>query len=188
MAAKQKTGRKICSVCGLDRPARDYHGNRDAPDGLRAECRFCSKEARQAAQEKSRIERVSSVEQRLLEALDALVKSSGVAPKDVPHLTETLESIFSAIGGAPGFTMIWLEQLQHTKPGSPQRMKLLEQLVRMQTKASEEGYIDQPLADKDDEELRERRRKTIQELAAEAGLRVVDDDSESDSGTAAAAG
>lgn len=167
---------KTCSECGKERDYRHFYADSTSPDGRRSECKFCTRERREQKREKWREERVERVEKKVLDAMDALCKTSNVAAKDVPHLTELLESIFSSIGGAPGFAMFWLEQFHSTKPGSAQRLKLLEMLVRMNAKASEAGYIDQPLSDKDDEELKEEKKLMLRQLAQQAGLKVVDDD------------
>lgn len=106
-----------------------------------------------------RAQRLDDAVLRTFDELAALPIGSAV-----PHVTELLESFMSICGGADGLARLYVMQILAAEPGSAERGRCLDRLVKLVESVSKDGHSKKPLRLMDDIELQqelERREKVL---------------------------
>ena len=145
-------GVKTCSgSCGLDLPATVDYFDRDEskPDGMRQICKSCRAETRMVSERKQVDERIRKIDDASLKLLDQIAKSGS----NVPHCAELYQRIVEVFEGAGGFAMHFMAQYLSCRPGSAQRTKMLETVLRLSMKVSDSGAAQVPVELMNDEDL-----------------------------------
>lgn len=145
-------GTKICmGVCGEELPATTDYFDRDLSrdDGLRNVCKACRAKERQLAAYKEINEKVRQMDERSMEMLDTIANSGA----RLPHIAEIYENTMEAFGGSAGLAAHLMGQYLSAKPGSTQRTKTLELIIRLATKVTEMGAAQLPVDLMNDEDL-----------------------------------
>lgn len=153
-------GTKMCSTCGGIWPETPEYFDRDnkSDSGFRATCKVCRAEASKKKANEKVLERVDNLEKGTLQLL-AQLQAGG---SDVPHQAELFQRLMECFGGVGGFAQHWMAHYLMTKAGSSVRSKMLEMMVRMAAKVSEQQMADINLmADEDLQREIERRAKRL---------------------------
>ena len=135
---------------------------------LRFTCRVC-------IQEKKKRDQMQAIEDR---AVDIYLRSSSVGGANIPHTAELLESVMQYFGGTNGFSSIIMKQYWDSPPGGRMRNSLLEMIVRLASKNTEQGGARKPINLFTEEEIESEINHRIEKAAADAYVnhskRIVD--------------
>jgi hypothetical protein len=112
-------------------------------DALQFVCRKCKR----AKLQQKKLQRIESG------AIDAYISHLTKGGSNIPHTAELLESIMVYFGGSNGFASLLMKQYFESKPGSRIRNSILEMVVRLASKNTEQGGAKKPLALHTEEEL-----------------------------------
>jgi hypothetical protein len=134
-----------CDTCGKVKSLipKNYARIPGTQDAYRLCCRKCQKvKARKAS-----LDKVES------SAVDAYIKKIIKGGANVPHTAELLESLMHYFGGTNGFASLAMKQYWDSPPGSRMRNSVLEMIVRLATKNTEQGGAKKPIQLYSEEEL-----------------------------------
>ena len=171
---------KCCTRCNVDYPlTREFwHRDNHSADGYRSICKMCRSEE----VEKNRKEKVSKaidkVEDEGVDILDTLIKGGS----DVPHMGETFQRIMEAFGGPGGLAQQIAATFYRSAPGSQQRQRILESILRLNIKVSESGAAQKSFEELTNEELDEeieRSMRSVMEPDMQTLYKLSRDDGES---------
>lgn len=163
---------RVCTgPCGLRLPtSADYFDvDRHREDGLKTICKQCRANARKVDHDAEIIERVKSLDKGAIRLIDALTKVGA----SIPHMTELYQRLMDAFDGAGGFASHFMGQYLMAAPGSNTRTKMLETVLRLGIRVSEDGGAAKPINLMEDEELH-----IVFEQGAKNLLRLTHDDGE----------
>jgi hypothetical protein len=94
---------------------------------------------------------------------------------NIPHTAELLEGIMHYFGGANGFASLVMKQYFESAPGSRMRNSLLEMVVRLASKNTEQGGAKKPIDLYSEEELEAEIDKRLrQAVLTYGGVRHID--------------
>lgn len=136
-------GNKVCMQCGDERPDTPLH----FPTFRKKTelCLACVTGHRRRKQEKKKAHREKRMSKMEDQAVDALLATATRGGGNVPHSAELLEQVMTFFGGVNGFSGLLLKHFFDTKPGSPQRTKILEMITRLVTTNADQGGSKKPL-------------------------------------------
>ena len=173
MSEAQKDEYRQCELCKLTKPLKSFPRVRGTQHNYQHKCKTCK------AKEKN-LKQLDKVEREAVRTY--LTRTSG-GGSNIPHTAELLEGIMNYFGGANGFASLVMKQYFESKPGSRMRNSLLEMVVRLASKNTEQGGARKPVSlytdDELEEEINSRLRLAVQtyryidapeETAALAGL------------------
>lgn len=100
--------------------------------------------------QRTRNNRLRRIEKTGLELLIDATKFGGT---NIPHSAELLECMMGYFGGVNGFAAMLVKQFYDAAPGSNVRNKLLEMIVRLTSKNTDQGGAKKPLTLWTEEEL-----------------------------------
>ena len=147
-----------CDACGVLLPLTPayYDRCRDSGTGYRTTCKVCrSEERRKESRGRFKVSpkaaaAIERIEEGAASALDAFVPSQG---SRVPHTAELWEALASIFGGPGGIAQHVMSSYMAAQPGSPQRAKILSQVIRLGTEVSKSGDATKPIDMMTDDEL-----------------------------------
>jgi hypothetical protein len=109
------------------------------------------------------------------DALDKFSKSVLRGGSNIPHTAELLESIMNYFGGANGFSGLLMKQYFESPPGSRMRNSILEMVVRLASKNTEQGGAKKPIDLYSEEELESEIDKRLKQAVVTYGkVRYID--------------
>lgn len=148
---------RLCTACGCVKPLTITHWKRKKGTkyGLMTVCRTCQQKARQRRM-------LDTIERG---AVKNFLEKSTVGGPDVPHSAELLESILGYFGGTNGFSSLLLKQYWDSAPGSKMRTSILEMIVRLTSKNTDQGGARKPIDLYTEEEIVAEMDKRIQQQA-----------------------
>ena len=127
-------------------------------------CKGCCKKKKQ----RKKLDRME------VAAVEAYLSKNISGGSNVPHTAELLESIMHYFGGANGFASILMKQYFESPPGSRMRTSLLEMIVRLASKNTEQGGAKKPVQLLSEEELEsEINRRLEQAVLVYGGKRYI---------------
>lgn len=180
---------QVCGACERSYPltSKFWHRDSDSETGYRVVCKQCRQTLATTAAADRLNSTLSDIERRALDTLGRLSsKEHFENGSAIPHLNELYESMISAFGGADGLGMHLMATFLASKPGSKQRVQILQSLLRVSERCTEIGAVDKPLAVLTDDEIDLEIGKRIRPMVIEAaGVLRVHGDQESDDGRAA---
>jgi hypothetical protein len=144
-------------------------------------CRPCKVKLKQQAQ----------MEQMERAAIGTYLSRTVSGGSNIPHTAELLEGIMHYFGGANGFASLVMKQYFESAPGSRMRNSLLEMVVRLASKNTEQGGAKKPIDLYSEEELEQEIDKRLrQAVLTYGGVRHIDvqEEEKPDSTLAAANG
>jgi hypothetical protein len=172
---------KQCIVCQhvkslTEKNFRRYGGK----DGdWKTVCRSCEGKAQ-------RQRKLDKIEKK---AVSHMLDAAAIGGANIPHTAEMLEAILHYFGGTNGFAALLLKQYFESPPGSRIRTSVLEMIVRLASKNTEQGGAKKPIQLYSEDELEEEIDKRIRQVASMSriGGRVLDEEETSTVEPAAAA-
>jgi hypothetical protein len=161
---------KQCIVCQhvkslTEKNFRRYGGK----DGdWKTVCRSCEGKAQ-------RQRKLDKIEKK---AVSHMLDAAAIGGANIPHTAEMLEAILHYFGGTNGFAALLLKQYFESPPGSRIRTSVLEMIVRLASKNTEQGGAKKPIQLYSEDELEEEIDKRIRQVAnmSRIGGRVLDEE------------
>lgn len=147
-----------CNGCKAYKPLtpEHFHRNRSKQSGFHDYCRECrSQKKEERAQERDSVMAVvQELEQADLKMLQRIANSPDpVEPTTLPHVSTVLEHVMTMFGGSEGYARCVMAEFLASKPGSTQRQKLLDMVLRLTSKVTDSGAARVPLKHLSDEDL-----------------------------------
>jgi hypothetical protein len=129
-------------------------------------CRSCQGKAR-------RQRRMDRIEKK---AVSHMLDAAAIGGANIPHTAELLEAILHYFGGTNGFAALLLKQYFESPPGSRIRTSVLEMIVRLASKNTEQGGAKKPIQLYSEEELEQEIDARIRQVASMTRVsgRIVD--------------
>lgn len=154
---------KHCSVCRDKLPLDAAHFDRDrsSDDGFRNECKQCRAELRKKVSDEEIDERLQQLDRAALTMLQAAAMKEY---SKVPHIAEVFECLMRVFGGPQGFAEHFLGTYLSAKPGSQQRIKLLNIVSMLANQATQSGAVKVPKDLLSDEDLEREITETAKRL------------------------
>lgn len=142
-------------------------------------CRSCEGKAQ-------RQRKLDKIEKK---AVEHMLDAAAIGGANIPHTAEMLEAILHYFGGTNGFASLLLKQYFESPPGSRIRTSVLEMIVRLAAKNTEQGGAKKPIQLYSEDELEEEIDKRIRQVASMSriGGKVVDEEETATAEPAAAA-
>ena len=159
--ATQSQALRTCQICDKRKPeTKSYFSVQLGNTGtLGWECLDCVRAAQQKAA-------MAELEHRSVAAfLAAPAASNGV---NVPHTAELLEGMMRYFGGVSGFSSVLMKQYWDSPPGGRMRNGILEMVVRLAAKNTEQGGARKPMNLYSEEEIENEIKTRIDVAAASA--------------------
>lgn len=134
-----------CDSCGKVKPLdpTKYARIPGTQNAYRLTCRRCQKV-------QARKKKLDAIESSAVDAYIGRILKGGA---NVPHTAELLESLMHYFGGTNGFASLAMKQYWDSAPGSRMRNSVLEMIVRLATKNTEQGGAKKPIQLYSEEEL-----------------------------------
>ena len=150
-----------CEGCSKNKPKTPKYFPRvpGTQDTYQSLCLKCKKS-------KVRQARLAKIETA---AIDTFSKSVLRGGSNIPHTAELLESIMHYFGGANGFSSLLMKQYFESPPGSRIRNSILELVVRLASKNTEQGGAKKPIDLYTEEELEGEINKRLEQAVVTYG-------------------
>lgn len=116
-------------------------------------CKACYKKHKQ----KKKMDRLEGA------AIQQYLSRTVSGGSNIPHTAEMLESIMHYFGGANGFASILMKQYFESPPGSRMRNSILELVVRLASKNTEQGGAKMPVQLLSEDELESEINKRLEQ-------------------------
>lgn len=171
-------GQRCCQECGEIYPENQTNFPADSAGVLSVACVGCIARKRRERKRKEVARRSGMMKKMEKVAVDALLENAVRGGANIPHSAELLEQIMSYWGGTSGFSALLVKQYFDSKPGSSQRGKMLEMVVRLVQKNVDQGGAQKPLTLWSEEELEEELKDRFRRAILEG--RTVDGEEEGD--------
>ena len=154
---------KECRQCSVIYPITKefWHRDNSSTDGFRHTCKMCRAEDLEDKRKEEIDSRLKKLEEGGFDLLDKLVQGGS----NVPHMAETFQRIMEAFGGPGGFAQQLIATYYRATPGSQQRQRILDSIMRLNNKVSESGAAQKSLEELSNEELDQEIEKSIQQYA-----------------------
>jgi hypothetical protein len=150
-----EAGKRCCQECGTVYDENDTHF--PMRDGvLSVACVGCleaAREKRQLRNRQSRKARAAKMKEMEAVAVSSMLTNAVRGGTNIPHSAELLEQLMAYFGGVSGFSALLVKQYFDAKPGSTQRGRAMEMVVRLVQKNVDQGGAQKPLSLWSEEEL-----------------------------------
>jgi len=103
---------------------------------------------------------IDQIEDEGIDLIGQLVKGGS----DVPHMGETFQRIMEAFGGPGGLAQQVVATYYRSAPGSQQRQRIIESVLRLNIKVSESGAAQKSFEELTNEELDQEIEKTVRSV------------------------
>jgi hypothetical protein len=124
---------------------------------------------------KLKLKQQASMEKMERNAIGTYLSRHVSGGSNIPHTAELLEGIMNYFGGANGFAALVMKQYFESAPGSRMRNALLEMVVRLASKNTEQGGAKKPIDLYSEEELEKEIDKRLrQAVLLYGGVRSID--------------
>lgn len=159
----------VCHGCGKAFPDEAFQLPVSGKRSVR--CPSCRKEKKSAKRKKERAKTMGDIEASAVASFTAAAVTGG---QNIPHSCEVLERVMEYFGGVSGFSSLLVKQYFDSPPGSSQRAKMLEAILRLVVKNTEQGGAKKPLGQWTDEELESELDTRLRTIAVQYQGRIVD--------------
>ncbi len=151
-----------CKTCHVKFPlTKDFwHRDNSSSDGYRKICKMCRAEELEKKRKDEVDDRLKKLEDAGFSMLDNLVNGGS----EVPHMAETFQRIMEAFGGPGGFASQLMSTYFRAAPGSQQRQRILDSVLRLNIKVSESGAAKKSLEEMTNEELDKEIEKSVRSM------------------------
>jgi|TARA_R110000824_G_scaffold180900_4_gene361506 hypothetical protein len=142
---------KECNKCFTIMPLTDefWHRDSDKDDGFKGVCKMCRSEQVKKQKDRALDERVAKINERGFKFLEKITETGS----DVPHIAETFQRLIEAFGGPDGLSQWYMAEFLSSAPGSGQRQRYLDTVMRMNIKTSELGAAQKSLDQLTEDEI-----------------------------------
>jgi len=159
----------VCRSCGKAYPDDQFRvlktGKKDTI------CESCRKERKRAKRKKERTKTIQDIESK---AVASFTEAASAGGQNIPHSCELLERVMEYFGGVSGFSSLLVKQYFDSPPGSSQRAKMLEAIMRLVVKNTDQGGAKKPLGQWSDDELESELDARLRTIAVQYQGRIVD--------------
>lgn len=165
--AEHPRATRQCDTCAAVLPltSKSFQRIHGCSQSFHTSCRKC----RAQQQRKKKLENLET------KALDTFISKVVRGGPNVPHTAELLESLMNYFGGTNGFASMVLKQYYDAPPGSRNRSSLLELVVKLASKNTEQGGAKKPIDLYSEEELEEEINKRLEQaVLIHSGMRCID--------------
>jgi hypothetical protein len=158
----------VCHGCGKAFPDAAFKLQTGKVSVRCPDCRRLKKS------EKRKRDRSKSMHDIEVGAVRAFTSAAAAGGQNIPHSCELLERCMEYFGGVSGFSSLLVKQYFDSPPGSSQRAKMLEAVMRLVTKNTEQGGAKKPLGQWSEEELEQELDARLLNIAAQYQGRIID--------------
>lgn len=164
---------KCCNECAEQLPATEDYFYSDAtrPDGLMSTCISCRTKRQVERENRAIADKVDQLDRAAINVIERLANDEDLS--HVPHVVEVYQRIMEAYDGVGGFAQHFMANYLSAKPGSQIRQRMLDKMINLAMKISEEGMAQKPVELMTDEDL-----QLELERQAKRHLRITHDDGE----------
>ena len=149
-------GKRCCQECGTTYEATDAHFPSKEDGTLSVACIGCVvAKKKQARLKVKKAAKARAAKMREMEgvAVAGLLQNAVRGGANIPHSAELLEQVMTYFGGVSGCAALLVKQYFDAKPGSTQRGRTMEMVVRLVQKNVDQGGAQKPLTLWSEEEL-----------------------------------
>lgn len=156
-----------------------FHRNRSKQTGFHNECRDCRRRVKEEKQEAvsetlDLIRQLEAVDIKMLHRL--ATQPDPIEATTLPHVSTVLEHVMEMFGGSEGYAKCVMSEFLAARPGSVQRQKLLDMVLRLTNKVTDSGAARVPLKHLTDEDLEREIQRRLRPIDVESSSREVDDE------------
>ena len=141
---------RTCKDCGKNLPPTTAHFRKRKDGTLDIRCLICR---RQKMRGKRKTEDARSLRDIEVGAVASFMTSATTGGESIPHSCEVLERLMEYFGGVSGFTSLLVKQYFDSLPGGATRTKMLDSVLRLVVKNTDQGGAKKPLGQWTDDEL-----------------------------------
>lgn len=165
-----ESGLKVCSECGHQFPNNQDNFKRKKTGLLDTRCLMCRRAINAGKRKKRKAQYLKDVETG---AVNSFLRAAQTGGQNIPHSAELLERLMEYFGGTDGFSALLVKQFFDSPPGGAARTKMIETIVRLVTKNTDQGGSKKPLGQWTEAELEAELDSRLRVLAVSFG-RIVD--------------
>ena len=162
---------KVCSECGQQLPDNQDNFKRKKDGLLDTRCLICRRAINAGKRRRKKAQYLKDVE---VGAVNNFLRAAQTGGQSIPHSAELLERLMEYFGGTSGFSALLVKQYFDSPPGGAARTKMLETVVRLVTKNTDQGGAKKPLTQWSEEELEAELDGRLRVLASEFQGRTID--------------
>lgn len=161
---------KVCSECGQQLPDNQDNFKRKKDGLLDTRCLICRRAINAGKRRRKKAQYLKDVE---VGAVNNFLRAAQTGGQSIPHSAELLERLMEYFGGTSGFSALLVKQYFDSPPGGAARTKMLETVVRLVTKNTDQGGAKKPLTQWSEEELEAELDGRLRVLASEFQGRII---------------
>jgi hypothetical protein len=162
---------KVCSECGQQLPNNHDNFKRKKDGLLDTRCLICRRAINAGKRKRKKAQYLKDVE---VGAVNNFLRAAQTGGQSIPHSAELLERLMEYFGGTSGFSALLVKQYFDSPPGGAARTKMLETVVRLVTKNTDQGGAKKPLTQWTEDELEAELDGRLRALASEFQGRIID--------------
>lgn len=162
---------KTCTDCGKNLPATTANFRKRKDGTLDIRCLICRREKLRGKRKKENARSLRDIE---VGAVANFMTAATTGGESIPHSCEVLERLMEYFGGVSGFTSLLVKQYFDSPPGGATRTKMLDSMLRLVVKNTDQGGAKKPLGQWTDDELESELDGRLRALAAQFQGRIVD--------------
>ena len=162
---------KTCKDCGKTLPATTSNFRKRKDGSLDIRCLICRRERLRGKRKKEDARSLRDIE---VGAVANFMTAATTGGESIPHSCEVLERLMEYFGGVSGFTSLLVKQYFDSPPGGATRTKMLDSMLRLVVKNTDQGGAKKPLGQWTDDELESELDGRLRVLAAQFQGRIVD--------------
>jgi hypothetical protein len=162
---------KTCVDCGQNLPAKKDHFRQRKDGTLDVRCLLCRRDKLQGRKKQALARSLTDIESGAVSTFMGAARGGG---ENIPHSCEVLERLMEYFGGVSGFTSLLVKQYFDSPPGGATRTKMLDSILRLVVKNTDQGGAKKPLGQWSDDELETELDGRLRALAAQFQGKIVD--------------
>jgi hypothetical protein len=162
---------KVCSECGQQLPDNQDNFKRKKDGLLDTRCLICRRAINAGKRKRKKAQYLKDVEVGAVNNFLSVAQAGG---QNIPHSAEMLERLMEYFGGTGGFAALLVKQYFDSPPGGAARTKMLETVVRLVTKNTDQGGAKKPMTQWTEDELEAELDRRLRVLASEHQGRIID--------------
>ena len=163
MSQPAKPKLRQCEECQKALPLTMKYFPRVA--GTQDTFQFVCKSCKAEKKKKARLQQIEAT------AVTAFTERATVGGSNIPHTAELLEGIMNYFGGANGFASLLMKQYFESPPGGRIRNQIIEAVIRLASKNTEQGGARKPVSLLSEEELENEINKRLEQAVLTYGGR-----------------
>lgn len=162
---------KTCIDCGETLPAKAEHFRRKKDGSLDSRCLLCRKKVNKHGRMRAAGRTMHDIE---VGAVSTFAQAASSGGENIPHSCEVLERLMEYFGGVSGFTALLVKQYFDSPAGGATRTKMLDSVLRLVVKNTDQGGAKKPLGQWTEQELESELDARLRTLAAQFSGVILD--------------